>query len=98
MLRQVPFNLNYKSDYEDYGLDKPSYTLTFTYTLEDGDSLEAVENTLVLKIGSQNGDDYFACVDDGEMIYTINGSVIEPLLIDSVDSLTADNQTEGSEN
>ena len=90
--------VNYKAEYGDYGLDKPSYTLTFTYTLEDGDSLETVENTLVLKIGSQNGDDYFACVDDGEMIYTINGSVIEPLLIDSVDSLTADNQTEGSEN
>lgn len=79
--------VNYKAEYDGYGLDNPSYMLTFKYTLEDGDSEEPIENTLVLKIGAQNGDDYFACVDDSEMIYTINGSVIESLLIDNTDSL-----------
>ncbi|MBQ6265728.1 MAG: DUF4340 domain-containing protein [Clostridia bacterium] len=89
--------VNYKAEYDGYGLNKPSYTLTFTYTLEDGDSEEPVENKLVLKIGLQNGDDYFACVDDGEMIYTLNGSVIEPLLIDSVDSVITESPAENED-
>ncbi len=90
--------VNYKGEYEGYGLDKPSYILKFTYLLEDGDSDEQIENTLVLKIGSQNGDDYFACVDDGEMVYTINGTVIEPLLIDDIESLTREAQTNENDN
>lgn len=90
--------VNFKAEYDSYGLDKPAYTLKFTYTLEDGDSLEAIENELVLKIGSQNGEDYFACVDNSEMIYTINCSVIEPLLIDSVEQLTDETQKNENEN
>ena len=85
--------VNYKAEYEGYGLDKPSYTLTFNYTLEDGDNEEQIDNALVLKIGAKNGDDYFACVDNSEMIYTINSSVIEPLLIENID-FTAENPTD----
>ena len=89
--------VNYKAEYDGYGLDKPSYTLEFKYSPVDGDSEEPVESSLILKIGAQNGDDYFACADDSEMIYTINGSVIETLLIDSVDSVTEETTTAENE-
>lgn len=61
----------------DYGFDTPAYTIQFT----NGEKKEST-----LYIGGTAGEDYYACRDGSEDIYTIDSTLVSALVFD-IDSL-----------
>lgn len=65
--------LSTPDDPENYGLDKPAYTVTLTD--KNGEKCE-------LKIGDATGSGYYITADGGKTVYTSDSTVTESLLFD----------------
>lgn len=63
---------------EDYGLDSPDYTVT--YTAKDG-------TRGTIEIGDAAGDNYYAMIQDSDAVYTISSTLVSDLVFD-LSSLT----------
>ena len=63
---------------EDYGLDSPDYTVT--YTAKDG-------TRGTIEIGDAAGDNYYAMIQDSDAVYTISSTLVSDLGFD-LSSLT----------
>lgn len=57
----------------DYGLTSPQYEISYT----DSDGTE-----YSLQIGDMTGENYYACLDEGETVYTIASDLIDSLSFD----------------
>jgi hypothetical protein len=66
----------------DYGLEEPSYTITYTS--------EGEEDEVTLLVGNATGEDYYMMIQDADSVYTIDSTLVYSLTWDLADLVEYD--------
>lgn len=91
-LRNMRFSrcVDYKGNYEKFGLDEPSYVINVSFAYENGDDNIPVKDSYTLLVGSLDENNYYyTCFEGDKQIYIVDCSLLQALLITDSSSIIA---------